>query len=349
MRPPALRDHQASTGSAVWRHWLSACVRPGLTAGTAFTAGCAGPQSSLDPAGPDAQRVFDLFVVMMIGSAIIWLIVVGLSFYATRLRPAVQHPKLTHSLIIGGGAVAPFLVLSALLVYGLAPLPAMLALPPPGRPIIAISGEQWWWRVRYLMPDGRAFDTANELRLPVNQRIEVQLQSADVIHSFWLPAVTGKMDAIPGRLNRIALEPTRLGTFRGACAEYCGRSHARMNFDAVVVTEEAFAAWVDQQLVTATPPQDEFLIRGQTAFQSSGCGACHTIRGTPADGRVGPDLTHVGGRLTIGAGMLPVQVGELQRWIGLTERVKPGVHMPSFNMLPPENVRAIATYLVSLR
>jgi cytochrome c oxidase subunit 2 len=312
-------------------------------------AGCTGRQSALDPAGTDADRVFELFWVMAIGTAVVWIAVVGLSLYATRLRPHVQHPRLAHGLIVGGGAVAPVLVLGALLVYGLAPLPAMLALPPPGRPIIAITGEQWWWRVRYLLPDGRAFDTANEIRLPVNVRIEVQLQSADVIHSFWLPPVAGKMDAIPGRLTRIALEPTRTGVFRGVCAEYCGRSHARMHFDAVVLTAGEFATWVEQQIAASRPPQDEPLVHGRDRFLASGCGACHTVRGTAADGRVAPDLTHVGSRLTIGAGMLPLQVGELQRWISVTDRVKPGVHMPSFNMLPPADVRAIAAYLVSLR
>jgi cytochrome c oxidase subunit 2 len=122
-----------------------------------------------------------------------------------------------------------------------------------------------------------------------------------------------------------------------------------MHFDAVVVSAAEFAAWAEQQIAAPNPPQDEPLVYGQNRFVASGCGACHAVRGTAADGRVGPDLTHVGSRLTIGAGMLPVQAGELQRWISLTERVKPGVHMPSFNMLPPEDVRAIAAYLVSLR
>jgi cytochrome c oxidase subunit 2 len=317
-------------------------------------AACDGRQSSLTPAGPDAERVFDLFVVMSVGSAIVWLAVVGLSLYATRLRPR-EHPRLGHRLIIGGGAVAPALVLGALLIYGLAPLPAMLALPAPGGPVIVVTGEQWWWRVRYDLPGGRSFDTANELRLPVNERIEVQLQSADVIHSFWLPSITGKMDVIPGRLNRIALEPSRTGVFRGACAEYCGRSHARMNFETVVLSRPDFDAWVEEQLRDASPASSgpvatsEMAEQGETRFLASGCGACHTIRGTAAAGRLGPDLTHVGSRLTIGAGMLPLRVGELQRWIELTEHVKPGVRMPSFNMIPPEDVRAISTYLAGLR
>jgi cytochrome c oxidase subunit 2 len=307
-------------------------------------------QSALQPAGRDAAQMLELLIVMAIGAAIVWIAVVGLSFYATHLQPRALRTRLTRGLIVGGGVVTPALVLGGLVVYGLAPLPGILALPQPGSgPIVAVTGEQWWWRVRYLLPDGRAFELANEIRLPVGQRVEVQLQSADVIHAFWLPSIAGKLDMIPGRLNRLALEPTRTGVFRGACAEYCGTSHARMNFYAVVVTGEEFDAWVEGQLGEATTPGDPFAARGEQLFVGAGCGRCHTIRGTPASGRYGPDLTHVGSRQSIGAGMLPLQAGELQRWIQVTQRVKPGVHMPSFTSLPPEDARAIATYLAALR
>jgi cytochrome c oxidase subunit II len=293
--------------------------------------------------------MFELFFVMATGAGLVWCLVVALSIYATRFKSRPLHPRLTHGLIVGGGAITPAVILAALLVYGLAPLPAILALPAPGGPVIAITAEQWWWRIRYLLPDGRGFDLANEIRLPVNRRLEVQLHSADVIHSFWLPSITGKMDMIPGRLTRIAVEPTRTGVFRGACAEYCGASHARMNFHAVVIEANEFDAWIDRQIADAAPPLDPVTQRGRTEFLRTGCGACHTVRGTLAGGRIGPDLTHVGSRTSIGAGMLPLQIGELQRWVAVTERVKPGVHMPSFTMIPPQDVRAIATYLASLQ
>ena len=312
-------------------------------------AGCTGAQSALAPAGRDAARIFDLFMAMAIGATVVWGAVIALAFYATRLQTGAHDRKVTRALIVGGGGVVPTVVLGALLVYGLAPLPEVLALPPPGGPVITVTGHQWWWRVRYEFPDGRSFDLANELRLPVHQRVEVRLESADVVHSFWLPSLAGKMDLVPGRVNRLALEPTRTGVYRGACAEYCGTSHARMNFYGVVLSADEFAAWTVAQLADAGAPADQFASRGQAEFLRSGCGACHTVRGTAAIGRFGPDLTHVGGRVSIGAGMLPTQVGELQRWIEVTERVKPGVHMPSFSMLPPDDVRAIATYLAGLR
>ena len=312
-------------------------------------SGCTGVQSALVPAGRDAALIFDLFIVMTVGAVMIWCAVLALGFYATRARPGRQPKPFARALIVGGGAVVPTIVLGVLLLYGLAPLPEVLALPGPGGPVVTVTGHQWWWRVRYELPDGRTFDLANELRLPLHQRVEIRLESADVVHSFWLPSVAGKMDAVPGRVNRIALEPTQTGVFRGACAEYCGTSHARMNFYAVVLTPEEFATWTAAQLADAGRPVDPDAIRGEAEFLRSGCGACHAVRGTTAIGRFGPDLTHVGGRVSIGAGMLPTQVGELQRWIQVTERVKPGVHMPSFSMLPPEDVRAIATYLAGLR
>jgi cytochrome c oxidase subunit 2 len=157
------------------------------------------------------------------------------------------------------------------------------------------------------------------------------------------------MDLIPGRINRIALEPTSTGVFRGACAEYCGASHAHMHFYAVVTERPQFDAWVQTQLNDAVTPATPLALTGSLEFLGNGCGACHTVRGTAASGRFGPDLTHLANRQSFGAGMFPVQIGQLQRWIQVTERVKPGVHMPSFNMIPPGDARAIATYLSELR
>ena len=152
---------------------------------------------------------------------------------------------------------------------------------------------------------GEAVELANEIRLPVGEPVEFQLESPDVIHSFWIPSLGGKIDMIPGRVNRLALEPTRTGIFRGVCAEYCGTSHALMSFYVVVLEQEDFAAWLAHQHAPAQPPAQPLAARGQELFLANGCGACHTVRGTPADGVVGPDLTHVGSRLSLGAGILP--------------------------------------------
>jgi cytochrome c oxidase subunit 2 len=322
-----------------------------LPAGALLLAGCGGPQSALDPAGRGAESIADLFWWMTAGAILIWLAVIGLAFYAMRVRPEAHSRRQTNLLIIGGGAIIPTVVLSGLLAYGLALMPPLLAPAPEGSLKIAVTGEQWWWRVRYLTPggNGAAVELANEIRLPIGERVEFHLESPDVIHSFWIPALGGKIDMIPGRSNRLALEPTRTGVFRGACAEYCGTSHALMSFYAVVLEKADFVAWLEHQQKPAQSPAQPLADRGQELFLANGCGACHTVRGTPADGVVGPDLTHVGGRLSLGAGILPNEPDAFLRWIARTEHLKPGVHMPAFGMLPPEDLRALAVYLEGLQ
>jgi cytochrome c oxidase subunit 2 len=228
-------------------------------------------------------------------------------------------------------------------------MPALLAPPPEGSLVISVSGEQWWWRVRYLLPGGEAVELANEVRLPVGEPVQFRLESPDVIHSFWIPSLGGKMDMLPGRLNLLTLEPTRTGVFRGACAEYCGTAHALMSFKAVVQERPDFDAWLARQREPAAPPVGATATRGRDVFLASGCGACHAVRGTEADGAIGPDLTHVGGRLGLGADTLPNEEADFLRWISHTQAVKPGVHMPAFGMLPEEDLQALASYLDGLR
>jgi cytochrome c oxidase subunit 2 len=170
-----------------------------------------------------------------------------------------------------------------------------------------------------------------------------------VIHSFWVPSIAGKMDMIPGRVTRLALEPTRTGVFRGACAEYCGASHALMAFQVVVTEPGEFDSWLEAQGRPAVPAQDATAARGEAAFIVNGCAACHTIRGTSAAGQVGPDLTHVGSRLRVGAGTLPNDADAFARWIGQTDRIKPGVHMPAFRALASDETSALAAYLDGLQ
>jgi len=306
-------------------------------------------QSALTPAGRDAERMADLFWGMAAGALIIWIAVIGLAAYIIFFRKAAYSRRGANALILGGGVALPTVVLAALLVHSLSGLPHVLALPPAGGLLVSVSGEQWWWRVRYLLPDGAAIELANEIRLPVGERIELRLESPDVIHAFWVPSLAGKIDMIPGRITRLALEPTRTGTFRGACAEYCGASHALMNFDVVVLEQADFGAWLRAQQQPAMPAVEPIAVRGQAAFGANGCGACHTIRGTEADGVVGPDLTHVGGRLRLAAGALPNERDEFLRWIARSRDVKPGAHMPAFGMLPADDLIALAAYLDGLR
>lgn len=309
--------------------------------------GCEGPQSTLAPAGRSAEHLADLFWWMFAGATIIWLIVIGLFAYSlTWTEP--HHPKKAAVYIIGGGAVIPTAVLAGLLAYGLAALPELMAPAPEGSLKIAVTGEQWWWRIRYLPPDGEPVDLANEIHLPVGEPVQFVLESADVIHSFWIPSLGGKMDMIPGRETRLALEPTQTGEFRGVCAEYCGGSHALMSFITVVETSSEFERWLAHQREPAAAPTTPVAERGRELFLANGCGACHTVRGTAANGMVGPDLTHVGSRRSLAAGVLPNDPEAFARWISRTHDVKPEVLMPEFSMLPPDDLRAISHYLDGL-
>ncbi len=323
-------------------------VRWGVLAGALLLAGCGGPQSALDPAGRGAETIARLFWWMAAGGAVVWLAVIGLAVYAYRARPG-PHERQTALLVIGGGALFPTLVLAVLLSFGLAEMPGLLAPAPPGSLQIAVTGEQFWWRVRYHPPGRAPFELANEIRLPVGERVQLVLDSPDVIHSFWVPSIAGKMDMIPGRVTRLTLEPTKTGTFRGTCAEYCGASHALMTFHVVVQEKEDFTRWLQSQATAARMPAGALAVRGRELFLANGCGACHTVRGTPADGMVGPDLTHVGSRVSLGAGILRNEPRDFRRWIASPEHVKPGALMPAFGMLPPGELQAMAAYLEELK
>ena len=305
-------------------------------------------QSALDAAGRDAAAIAQLLTVMMVGAVVIWAAVVAAAIYAIRVNRGTHTERDANLFVIGGGVALPTAVLAALLWYGLPLTPRVMALAPPDALRIHVTGKQWWWRVQYAAGDS-VVETANELRLPIGQRVELQLSSPDVIHSFWVPSIAGKMDMIPGRVTRLALEPTRTGTFRGTCAEYCGAAHALMAFQVVVTTDEEFRRWLGAQAAPAATPVDPAAIRGHTAFLANGCSACHTIRGTPAAGRIGPDLTHIASRLSIGAATLPNGADGLVRWIRDTDRLKPGVHMPAFRALPSDDLTALAAYLGSLQ
>lgn len=326
----------------------AASVRAGLPLVLILSlAGCSGEQSALAPAGEGAERLADLFWVMLAGAAVIWTLVVGAAVYASRVRPEPHSERAASALLLWGGVAFSTVVLGALLSYGLMLMPDLRA-PGDGLKIV-VSGEQWWWRVRYLPPDrSEPIESANEVRLPLGQRVEFELTSPDVIHSFWIPPLGGKVDMIPGRRTRLVLEPTRTGQFRGVCAEFCGTSHALMAFSVVVMEQEAFDAWLAREAAAAAEPATPGAARGRDLFVQVGCGACHTVRGTPANGTIGPDLTHLASRATLGAGTLAPGKEELIRWIAHTEAVKPDVRMPSFGALPAEHIEAIATYLAGL-
>lgn len=310
-------------------------------------AGC-GPQSALNFAGADAAEIGRLYYVMFAGTAVVWLVVIGAAIWGVLRSPTKHTARAANVLIIGGGVIFPTVVLAALLTYGLGLLDRGEA--PADALRIDVRGEQWWWRVRYAGPGEDAVTvTANEIRLPAGRPVELRLTADLVIHSFWIPPLGGKMDMIPGRENRLVLRPERPGEYRGVCAEFCGTSHALMAF-AVVVEEPAdFDAWLARQAAPAVPVEGAVAQRGRERFVAAGCGSCHQVRGVVELGNVGPDLTHVGGRRTIGAGLAETSVKTLAAWIAAPADFKPDARMPAYAMLPDADIRAIAEFLYALK
>lgn len=312
-------------------------------------ARCSGEQSSLEPAGPVASGIATLFWGMTITGVVIWLAVIGLALYAASSARAPLSRGRGRALIIGGGVVFPTVVLSVLLAVALPMLPRFLRAAPSDALRVHVTGRQWWWNVRYESNAGPAVVLANEVHLPAGRSVEFLLDAGDVIHSFWIPALGGKMDMIPGRRTRLLLEPSTVGVYRGACAEFCGTSHARMTFIVVVHEAAEFDRWLAAQAEPAQIPADPLAARGAAIFGELGCGACHAVRGTDADGMIGPDLTHVGSRLTIAAGLLPRSTDAFQSFIARTDTIKPGALMPAFGMLSPGDLQALAAYLDALK
>jgi cytochrome c oxidase subunit 2 len=241
-------------------------------------------------------------------------------------------------------------VLLGVLVWTMTTVAAVVT--PKDGPALSldITGHQWWWEVRYLDTDhpSNIFNTANEIHIPVGKPIRINLHAADVIHSFWVPALSGKTDMIPGEVNTIWLQADRPGTYRGQCTEYCGKQHAHMAFTVIADEDQKFEAWRMAQVQGKTPLENDpaAIADGRRAFKAH-CGACHTVRGTAAGGIVGPDLTHVMSRSTIAAGTLPNAPGWLAGWVADPQHIKPGAKMPVLDISGPE-FHSVTTYLATL-
>lgn len=308
-------------------------------------AGCDGLQSALAPAGREAEVLYEVWWVLIVGAAIIWIALNALFFWFTRIRPGHIRRRWGETLIVGGGVIFPTVGLTALLLYTLPILGELRE--THGDPTLHVQGKQWWWRVHYQTPHG-VVETANEIRLPAGERTLVALTGDKVIHSFWIPSLSGKLDMFPGRVTLLPLEPLRPGVYRGQCAELCGDSHALMAFTTIVMEPSDFDDWLAAEARPAAPPADEQARRGYAFFMAEGCPACHAIRGTPADGRFGPDLTHVGSRATIGAATLPNTPENMAAWITHTEAIKPGVEMPTYDAIDPDALADLVHFLEGL-
>lgn len=308
------------------------------------------PPPVLDPAGPFAAPV-NLVSWALFGMA---LVVIAVTFGALALAlfgpPRWKARMGELKLVLLGGLAFPTVVLSALLVWGLMLTNDLSEAPRPGEMRVRITGEMWWWRVAYLDGAGReVLQDANEVHIPAGRPIVFELEAADVIHSFWVPQLGGKEDMIPGRRNILRLQADRPGVYGGQCAEYCGGPHALMGLVVVAHERAAFEAWKTRSIAPAAAPADPLAQRGAQVFDQAGCGVCHTVRGTTANGMAGPDLSRVGARRTLGAGILPNNQGTLTGWIADSQAIKPGNRMPAYSTLSGADLRAAAAYLGALR
>jgi cytochrome c oxidase subunit II len=314
-------------------------------------AGCRGIQSVLEPHGPNADGTAAIGWVLFIGAALIFFFVAALAACALWAAPQRRAWLARKQFIFGAGIVFPAVALVGLLAYTLTRANEIDLREDSAAVRIEVVAEMWWWRVHYLDRTGAAqLVTANEIHMPVGRTIELSLKSPDVIHSFWVPSLAGKLDMIPGRTNVLRVRAHSTGIYRGQCAEYCGMQHAKMAFYVVARPAEEFERWFAAQREPAAQPASSFAARGAELFLAKGCGECHAVRGTRAAGVLGPDLTHVGSRASLAAGILPNNAGTLAGWIAASQDIKPGNRMPSFfSTLAGEELRALAVYLESLQ
>ncbi|HYE92752.1 MAG TPA: cytochrome c oxidase subunit II [Terriglobales bacterium] len=319
---------------------------PGLTA--LLASGCGGPSSVLDPRGPGAAQIASLTWVLIGVAGGLYVVVLAALVIAVRRRGAspTGSERWGRAGVVAGGIVLPLLVLPVLVTVSVRTLAAVTR-PASAALVVEVVGQQYWWDLRYRTPDGRDLAVAaNELHLPAGRRVELHLRSVDVIHSFWVPALQGKLDLVPGKTNVTWVHAEAPGIHPGQCAEYCGIQHALMRLLVVVERAEDFDAWLLSQREPARPPADSG--RAQDLFLLH-CAHCHTVRGTAAFfGHTGPDLTHLMSRRTLAAGTLANVKGNLAGWLADPQHHKPGSRMPRIT-LPPDDFHAVLDYLTSLR
>jgi cytochrome c oxidase subunit 2 len=301
---------------------------------------------------PVTSLTWGLLIISILVSIIIAaLVVVGIWLKRSGTDSAIGVPLMRGQgggAWIGIGVGVSSVVLLGALVWTVVVLAAING--PPSKPALTIevTGQQWWWKARYLGDDAsRTLIVANEIHIPTGEPVRIELIGADVIHSFWVPALSGKMDTIPGQTNITWIEANQPGRYRGQCSEFCGAQHAHMGFEIVAETRAEFDGWWDAQLKPAATTGIPDLERGAQLFTYH-CGACHTVRGTAAGGTVAPDLTHLMSRAMIAAGTLPNNIGNLSGWIANPQAIKPGTLMPTFYLSGPE-LNDIRSFLLTLK
>lgn len=321
-------------------------------------AGCGGP-AALSSAGPQSGRITGLWSVTFWICAVVYVVVllVLLAAFVRARRPGLDIPVLepdARSERRMTRVIAAAVGLTALSVVGLVVASTLTAralgtLGSPRAVTVEVTGHQWWWEIEYWDPvPAQRARTANELHVPVGEPVLVKVRSYDVIHSFWVPALHGKKDLVPGHPSSLWIQADTAGSYAGQCAEFCGYQHAHMRLHVVAEPRPAFDAWLARQRAAAPEPVGDAERRGRDVFMNGPCVLCHTIAGTPAGGRVGPDLTHLATRATLASGTLPNTPGHLAGWIMDPQRIKPGTRMPASALDGPD-LQALLAYLGTLR
>jgi cytochrome c oxidase subunit II len=310
--------------------------------------------SLLTGAGPIAAAQAMLGWWLLVVSGVVVLVVTVLVLAGafrghSNETPAVEREGTGVRWVVVGGMIVPAIVLALTFAFTIATENATAAPPKIAGMTVEIIGHRWWWEVRY--PEGgqgQTIITANEIHVPAGVPVRLELSSVDVIHSFWIPRLAGKTDVVPGQRNVAWIQADKPGVYRGACTEYCGLQHSNMAAFVVAESVEQFKQWMRAQRDTVRAPSDSDAARGLAVFQKSSCTACHTIRGTSAVGRIGPDLTHLVSRMTIAGGSLENTRGNLAGWIANPQSIKPGNDMPTAPLRGTE-LQALVAYLETLK
>ncbi len=366
--PAALVERRGAAAAACCRGGapMPRLVGPALVTVVAVAlTGCTGDQAALNPAGAQAWRISGLWSLFCWTCAAVYVITMAVILIGvirrrrradepdapappeTKTDPAREHRT---GIIVAAALGLTIVILFVFMLSDFTTGRALASLSGDKTALtIRLTGHQWWWEARYEdAVTSNTFTTANEIHIPVGRTIEFQLESADVIHSFWVPRLHGKKDMIPGHSTKLFLKADKPGIYYGQCAEFCGHQHANMRLVVVAQPHEEFEAWRTAQIRPAGEPPYDNLKRGRDVFLKNSCVMCHTIRGTIAGGRVGPDLTHVGSRKLLAANTIPNKPGHLAGWILDPQKIKPGVRMPQ-NALDPHDLRALLEFLESLK
>jgi cytochrome c oxidase subunit 2 len=312
--------------------------------------------SSLDAAGPDARVIAQFgelaMGIFLLATLVVWLL---LTWVTLRRRGTLEsHAPIdapgAHEWIYAGGLVVPALVFASLFVLMVGTMHEASGHQAGDAPAdIRVTGRQWFFEAEYAPGSHDAVRASSEIHVPVGRTIDIDLVSADVIHSFWVPRLTGKIDLVPGEVNRVHLHADQPGTYEGECAEFCGVQHAHMRLQVIADAPDDYARWLTTQRAAASEPAEPAALRGQRVFLEKSCALCHTVRGTAAHGQIGPDLTHLASRGRFAGAWLANDRANLQAWVVHAQSLKPGSLMPDLAQLDGQELNDLVTYLETLR